>query len=169
MLTKLTKIFIIYRCKLCKNLIFSKQKQVQPSKSASSNASAADGTASLQSPPKMQEGAFQLGLLKFCHSSAKKCYGCGHLLKMKGGDGQWHIPLAPNDLVIVTAMRRSYWQNGEQKRGHLGNVYFHCRVECVQAMQAAFLPFLVVIPSGLRPHLSLTHRQHLKQELQMLV
>lgn len=88
-----------------------------------------DGTA-LPSPPKMQEGAFQVGLLRFCHSSVKKCYGCGQLLKMKGGDGQWHIPSAPNDLVIITATRRTYWQNGEQKRGHLGNVYFHCRVEC---------------------------------------
>ena len=32
----------------------------------------------------------------------------------------------------------------------------------------AFLPFLVVIPSGLRPHLLPAHRQHLAQELQML-
>lgn len=127
-----------------------------------------DGTA-LPSPPKMQEGAFQLGLLRFCHSSVKKCYGCGQLLKMKGGDGQWHIPSAPNDLVIITATRRTYWQNGEQKRGHLGNVYFHCRVECVRAMQAAFLPFLVVIPSVLRTHLMPAHRQHLAQELQILV
>lgn len=85
------------------------------------------------------------------------------------GDGQWHIPPAPNDLVTITATRKSYLQNGEQKRGHLGNVYFHCRVECVRAMQAAFLPFLVVIPSGLRPHLLPAHRQHLAQELQMLV
>lgn len=127
-----------------------------------------DGTA-LPSPPKMQKGAFQVGLLRFCHSSVKKCYGCGQLLKMKGGDGQWHIPSAPNDLVIITATRRTYWQNGEQKRGHLGNVYFHCRVECVRAMQAAFLPFLVVIPSVLRPHLMPAHRQHLAQELQILV
>ena len=118
-------------------------------------------------PPKCKR--VPSNLLRFCHSSVKKCYGCGQLLKMKGGDGQWHIPSAPNDLVIITATRRTYWQNGEQKRGHLGNVYFHCRVECVRAMQAAFLPFLVVIPSVLRPHLTPAHHQHLAQELQILV
>mgnify|MGYP000255970578 CR=1 FL=1 len=130
--------------------------------------SATDGTA-LPSPPKMQEGAFQLGLLQYCHSSVKKCYDCGKLLKIKGRDGQWHIPPAPNDLVIISAMRRSYWQNGEQKQGQLGNVYFHCHDECMRPMQPAFLPFLVVIPTCLRAHLSPTHRQHLAQKLQIVV
>jgi len=117
------------------------------------------------SPPKMQEGAFQLGLLQFCNQSVKKCYGCGQLLKMQRGDGQWQVPPAPNDLVIITAMRRPYWQNGVQKRGSPSNVYFLCRVECVRAMQAAFLPFLVVIPTVLRPHLLPVHSQRLAQEL----
>ena len=103
------------------------------------------------------------------HSLVKKCYGCGQLLKMKGRDGQWHIPPAPNDLIIIIAMRRSYGQNDEQKRGQLGNVYFHCRDECGRPMQPAFLLFLVVIPSCLQLHLLLAHRQHLALELQLVV
>ena len=64
------------------------------------------------------------------HSLVKKCCRCGQLLKIKGRDGQWHIPPAPNDLIIITAVRRSYGQNEEQNRGQLGNVSFHCRDEC---------------------------------------
>ena len=73
----------------------------------------------------------------------------------------------PNDLVIITAIRRQYWQNGAQKRGQLANVYFHCTAYCVKLMQPAFTPFLLVIPSGLHPHLQASHREHIAKELQI--
>lgn len=88
---------------------------------------------------------------------------------MQQGDGQWHIPPVPNDLMIITAMRWPYWQNGVQKRGSPSNMNFHCHMKYVRAMQAAFLPFLVIIPSVLRPHLLPVHNQHLAQELEMLI
>jgi len=71
----------------------------------------------------------------------------------------------PNDLAIITAIRRQYWQNGAQKQGQLANVYFHCTANCVKLLQPAFIPFLVVIPSGLHPHLQASHRQHIAKEL----
>ena len=121
------------------------------------------------SPPRMQEGAYQLGLLHFCSPLVRKCYGCGQMLKSRNGsDNNLQIPPPPHDMVIITAMRRQYWQNGVQKRGHLGNVYFHCNVKCVKLMQPAFIPFLVVIPSALRPHLLPVHQQHIANELQIV-
>ena len=117
---------------------------------------------------KMQEGAFQLGLFQFCHQSVKECYGCGQLLKMQQ-DGHWHIPPAPNDLVIIMAMRRPYWQNGVQRLGSPSKVHFHCHVKCVRAMQAALLPFLVIIPTVRCPHLLPVYNQQLAQELEMAI
>lgn len=115
------------------------------------------------SPPRMQEGAYQPGLLQCCSPLVKKCYGCGQMLKIRrGNDSFLQIPPPPNDLVIITATRRQYWQNGVQKRGQ-----FHCTVNCVKSMQPTFIPFLVVIPSGLHPHLQVAHKQHIAKELQI--
>ena len=125
-------------------------------------------TGATLSPPRMQEGAYQLGLLQFCSPLVKKCYGCGQMLKIRSGNGSsLSIPPPPNDLVIITATRRQYWQNGVQKRDQLTNVYFHCIANCVKLMQLAFISFLVVIPSGLHPHLQASHRQHIAKELQI--
>ena len=72
-------------------------------------------------PPKTQEGAFQLSffgekillLWPAVIENEKKRWSMAHTT-------------SPNDLIIITAMRRPYWQNGQQKRGQLTNVYFHC-------------------------------------------
>ena len=121
------------------------------------------------SPPRMQEGAYQLGLLQFCSPLVRKYCGCGQKLKSRNGrDNNLQIPPPPHDMVIITATRRQYWQNGAQKRGHLGNVYFHCKVNCIKLMQPAFVPCLVVIPSVLCPHLLPVHQQHIAKELQIV-
>ena len=49
---------------------------------------------------------------------------------------------------IISCMRRSYWQDGEMKTGKLGNVYLHCKVECVKLVQPAFISFLVGVSNG---------------------
>ncbi|XP_078368548.1 uncharacterized protein LOC144652410 [Oculina patagonica] len=121
------------------------------------------------SQPKMQEGAYQVGLLQFCFPLVRKCYGCGQMLKSRNGsDNNLQIPRPPNDMVIISATRRPYWQNGVQKRGNLANVYYHCKVSCVKMMQPAFIPFLVVIPPVLRPYLLPEHRRHILDELQIV-
>lgn len=83
---------------------------------------------------------------------------------MRRGDDVF-IPEPPEDLVIISCMRRSYWQGGERKIGRLGNVYFHCKVKCVQQVQPAFIPFLVVVPPDIARDLLVVHRQFLKKEL----
>ena len=56
-------------------------------------------------------------------------------------------PDPPKDPVIITSMRRSFWQNGEQKTGRLGNVDFHAKVSCVKRVPLQSIPFVVVIYS----------------------
>ena len=53
----------------------------------------------------------------------------------------------------------------EMKTGKLGNVYFHCKVECVKLVQPAFIPFLVVISPEIKPDLLDVHRHFLQNEL----
>jgi hypothetical protein len=74
-------------------------------------------------------------------------------------------PAPPHDLVVISVMRRTFYKNGERTTGKLGNVYFHCRNECIKLVQPAFLPFLVVIPSDIRARLLDVHKQYLRQEL----
>ena len=47
-------------------------------------------------------------------------------------------PPLPHDLVIVTKMRRVYFEDGQERVGKLGNVYFHCRADCVKRKQPLF-------------------------------
>lgn len=137
------------------NLFFSSQDE-QPSPDA------------LLSPPRMPEGAYQLALLQICNPLVKKCYGRGQLLKhVSVNDNRLTIPRAPHDLVIFSATKMQYWQNGVQKRGQLTNVYFHCMANCVRLMQPAFIPFLVYIPNALYSHLKQVHREHVVKELQI--
>lgn len=116
------------------------------------------------SPPKVSEGSFRLSLLGLCNPLVKKCYGCGQMLKISYL-GKLMAPTAPHDLVIISATRRTFFQNGEKRTGKLSSVYFHCKTECIQRVQPAFLPFLVVVPGELRPRLLEVHKQFLLQEL----
>ena len=113
---------------------------------------------------RIQEGTFQLSLLKKCSPLVRKCYGCQRVLKLRRGE-ELFIPEPPGDLVIISCMRRSYWQDGEMKTGKLGNVYFHCKVECVKLVQPAFIPFLVVISPEIKRDLLDVHRHFLQNDI----
>ena len=54
--------------------------------------------------PKPQCGTFVIGLLQYQHPSVEVCCGCAGEFKPGG-----RIPDAPNDLVIVSGDRRSYY------------------------------------------------------------
>lgn len=116
------------------------------------------------STPAVQEGSFQLSLLKRCSPLVRRCYGCKGVLKLRRGE-DFFISDPPEDLVIISSTRRAYWQNGEQKTGRLGNVYFHCKVECVQKLQPQFIPFLVIISAAVKRELLEVHRNHIQKEL----
>ena len=112
------------------------------------------------STPAVQEGSFQLSLLKRCSPLVRRCYGCKGVLKLRRGE-DFFIPNLPEDLVIISSTRR----NGERKTGRLGNVYFHCKVECVQKLQPQFIPFLVIISAAVKRELLEVHRNHIQKEL----
>ena len=114
--------------------------------------------------PKATEGSFCLSLLGLCRPLVKKCYDCQQMLKLHHL-GNLLILSPPNDLVIISAMKQTFYQNGVMQTGKLGNVYVHCKTSCIQRVQPAFLPFLVVIPIELRPRLLDVHRQYLCAEL----
>lgn len=118
----------------------------------------------MTSSPKVQEGSFQLSLLKNCSPLVRRCYGCKGVLKLRRGE-DFFTPDPPEDLVIISSTRRTYWQNGELRTGRLGNVYFHCKVECVKNLQPQFIPFLVIIPTAVKCELLEAHRNHIQKEL----
>ena len=89
-------------------------------------------------------------------------------MKLRRGE-EFFIPDPPEDLVIVTSMRRTFWQNGEQKTGRLGNVYFHAKVSCVKRVQPQFIPFLVVIPEEVKRELEQAHQNYIQTELGLKV
>ena len=81
----------------------------------------------------------------------RRCYGCKGVLKLRRGEG-FFIPNLPEDLVIISSSRPAYWQNGEQKTGQLGNVYFHILSS-------------VIIPEAVKRELFEAHRNHIQKEL----
>lgn len=120
-----------------------------------------------QHPPQPQQyrpspvpGSFECCLLSQCDYRVTTCYGCGNPLKHSG-----HVPQAPNDLVLVSNMRREYRVAGEKRRSKLSNVYFHFRVKCVREKQPAFIPSLVHISPFVAQCLNNSHRQLIGSEL----
>ena len=86
------------------------------------------------STPAVQEGSFQLSLLKRCSPLVRRCYGCKGVLKLRRGE-DFFIPNPPEDLVIISSTRRAYWQNGEQKTARYifrFQVYFLSRIKYLQ-------------------------------------
>ena len=74
----------------------------------------------------------------------KVCYGCGGELKPGG-----RIPDPPNDLVIVSGGKRSYYdtQTKKVKQSELVcNVYFHLNPNCVTVRHQFFIAGLIKVP-----------------------
>ena len=71
---------------------------------------------------------------------------------------QFHI----YDLVIVTKMRRVYFEDGQERVGKLGNVYFHCRADCVKKKQPLFLGESVTIAPNIQDLLTPAHQQTIR-------
>ena len=74
------------------------------------------------------QGQFVLTLLQVCDSRVHSCQGnCDTSLKAMNHQGEKTIPDAPKDLVILTKMRREYYENGVRKESNdVRNTYFHC-------------------------------------------
>lgn len=96
-----------------------------------------------------QPGQYFLTLLKFCHPNTSTCYGCG----IKFCD-----QTLPNDMIIVSKTRRSYYDNSSNKfliSPNFSRVYFHFNENCIRRTNALFSPFSIVVPDDLTPFLSM--------------
>ena len=91
--------------------------------------------------PKPQFGAFVIGLLQHQYLSVRVCYGCGSELKPRGC-----IPDPPNDLIIVSGDKRSYYDTVTKKVKQsdlVSNVYFYLNPNCVTVRHQFFIPGLI--------------------------
>ena len=98
--------------------------------------------------------------LKFIFGNIRMCQGCRSTLRT--ADGQ--IPLAPYDLTVARAERRSF-------RDNAGNLitprketaaHYHCRIECVTAAEPGFVPYSLHVPTDVYSRLSAAHREYLR-------
>ena len=106
--------------------------------------------------PCANPGYYILTLLGCCHPSVSVCYGCQQSLKINGQQ----TPPPPLDLVVVTQMRREYFNN-ERKMSKMGNVYFHCNMHCLRSRLPFFHPSLLQLQPGLHAFLRDAHKHAL--------
>ena len=68
----------------------------------------------------------------------------------------------PNDLCIKTQDWREFIsRNSATLQSRFGNVYFHCKPECVLMRNPSFLPSDLNIPDEVAENLNDTHKQYL--------
>lgn len=100
--------------------------------------------------------------MKFITGNIRTCQGCRSSLRV--GNGQ--VPLPPHDLAIARAERRSF----RNASGTLitprkeSNAHYHCRLECVKAVEPNFVSFSLRIPSDIHGQLKPVHREYLSKE-----
>ena len=107
--------------------------------------------------PKPAEGSYEITLLQFCDPRVTTCHGCRQKIRFVNQP----VPI-PHDLVIVTKMRRIYYEDGQERIGKLGNVYFHCRADCIQKKQPLFLREYVTIAPNIQHLLTPAHQQTIR-------
>ena len=97
--------------------------------------------------------------LKFITGNIRICQGCRGSLRSIDGE----IPPPPYNLTIARAERRSF-------RDVCGNLvtpnketvsHYHCRVDCVQAVDPLFVPLTLIVPSDVYSQLHAIHRDYL--------
>jgi hypothetical protein len=55
-----------------------------------------------------------------------------------------------------------YYEDGEERIGKLGNVYFHCRADCVKKKQPLFSREYVTIAPNIQLLLTPAHQQTIR-------
>ena len=102
-------------------------------------------------------------MLQYQHPSVKVCYGCGGELKPGG-----RIPDPPNDLVIVSGDKRSYYDTQTKKQKFkqselVSNVYFHLNPNCATVQHQFFIAGLIKAPDDVISYLHQEHKDILKE------
>lgn len=78
--------------------------------------------------------------------------------------GNGTIPSPPYNLAIARAEQRQYRNSSgtvvtPRKES---NAHYHCRLECVRAVEPTFVPFSLHIPNDVHGQLIAIHREYLK-------
>ena len=97
--------------------------------------------------------------VKFITGNIRTCQGCRGTLRTADGS----IPTPPYDLAIARAERRQFRDSSgtlitprKETAAH-----YHCRLECVIAVEPNFAPLSLNVPSDVYSRLSPVHRQYL--------
>ena len=90
----------------------------------------------------------------FISGNISTCFGCRNSLK------KFQDP--PADLCIQHQDWRDYIApNTGISQAKYGNVYYHCRPECVKLRHANFLPSTLLVPQDIVEKLSSVHKNYL--------
>ena len=87
-----------------------------------------------------------LSMLKICLRNVSKCYGSGGAFYEKGH------PQEPNDLVVVTKLRRQFVDPKTKvpTSSEFSKVYFHFSGTCIWRYNGCFVPQLVEVAENLK-------------------
>ena len=103
--------------------------------------------------------------LKFIKGNIRVCQGCRGSLKTTDGD----VPSPPYDLAVARAEQRPFRDSsGNLITPKRPTVYhYHCKVECIKAVEPHFVPSSVRIPEDVCPKLCTAHIQHLTNQFHL--
>ena len=98
--------------------------------------------------------------LKLIVGNIRVCQGCHGSLRLANGN----VPLPPFDLTVARAERRQFRDpSGTLITPRRESVcHYHCRLECIRAVEANFIPSSLIVPPDIQPRLSDTHLKYIK-------
>ena len=118
---------------------------------------------------KVTEGDFQLSLLGRCKQLVRKCYGCQQLMKVEY-TGNFTPPAPPDDLVVISVMRRTFYKNCERMIGNSGTSIFTAETSAFNVYSQPFCLFSSLSrTSEIRGRLLEVHKQYLRQVGQIVL
>ena len=96
---------------------------------------------------------YVLSRLKICHRNVSKCYGCGGTFYEKG------YPQEPNDLVVVTNLRRQFVDPKTKVLTKLEfyKIYFHFNGTCIRQYNSCFVRQFVEVAENLKSVMCIKH------------
>ena len=96
---------------------------------------------------------YVLSRLKICHRNVSKCYGCAGTFYEKG------YPQEPNDLVVVTKLRRQFVDPKTKVLTTLEfyKVYFHFNGTCIRRYNSCFVRQFVEVAENLKSVMCIKH------------
>jgi hypothetical protein len=120
-------------------------------------------------PPRQQETSSGAAItppnlnpfyLKFIIGNIRVCQGCHGSLRLGNGN----VPAPPFDVTVARTERRSFRDpSGTLITPRRESVcHYHCRVECIKAVQPNFIPSSLIVPPDIRARLTGVHLKYIE-------